>query len=141
MKPGRLSLARGPVARYPCRRADVAKLVDARDLKSLGPKGCAGSIPAVRTKNAFKCLIRKKLLCSNGFCSPERYKKAIPRMSLTRAGNGDWFARKAVPQVLRKSSDAASGLPGGALQKVRRSFNGSVRAGVAGLGRGDHPPH
>ena len=29
--------------------ADVAKLVDARDLKSLGAI-CAGSIPAVRTK-------------------------------------------------------------------------------------------
>jgi hypothetical protein len=29
--------------------ADVAKPVDARDLKSLGRKGCAGSTPAVRT--------------------------------------------------------------------------------------------
>jgi hypothetical protein len=42
-------LAPGACARYPCGQADVAKLVDARDLKSLGPKGCAGSIPAVRT--------------------------------------------------------------------------------------------
>jgi hypothetical protein len=29
----------------------VAELVDARDLKSLGPSGCAGSIPAPGTKN------------------------------------------------------------------------------------------
>jgi hypothetical protein len=43
-----------PAARYPCAQADVAKLVDARDLKSLGPKGCAGSIPAVRTNLAFE---------------------------------------------------------------------------------------
>jgi hypothetical protein len=50
LAPKRLErLAPGACARYPCGQADVAKLVDARDLKSLGPKGCAGSIPAVRT--------------------------------------------------------------------------------------------
>lgn len=50
---GAAALARGACARYRFRQADVAKLVDARDLKSLGPKGCAGSIPAVRTKLRF----------------------------------------------------------------------------------------
>ena len=33
----------------PPNNAWVAELVDARDLKSLGPSGCAGSIPAPGT--------------------------------------------------------------------------------------------
>lgn len=51
---------------------------------------------------------------SNGFGSPYRYrgryKVAIPMTSLTRAKNGDWFARKAIPEALRESYKAAFGV-------------------------------
>jgi hypothetical protein len=49
-------------------------------------------------------------LCCNGFRSPYRYsgryKVVIPMTSLTRANNGDWFARKAIPRSLRESYKA-----------------------------------
>ncbi len=67
-------LAPGACSRYPCGQADVAKLVDARDLKSLGPKGCAGSIPAVRTKLPFKSLMSQKPLVSNDLLAHYHYK-------------------------------------------------------------------
>lgn len=50
----------------------------------------------------------------NSFGSPYRYKgrykMAIPMTSLTRAKNGDWFARKGIPQALRESYKAAYGV-------------------------------
>src|SRR4051812_27264949 len=46
---GRRRLDPSPCSVYPRLSAGVAKLVDARDLKSLGP-GRAGSTPAARTK-------------------------------------------------------------------------------------------
>jgi integrase len=59
-------------------------------------------------------LILKKLLAFNGFRSPfrykGRYKVAIPMTSLTRAKNGDWFARKGIPESIRPAYKAAFGV-------------------------------
>ena len=66
-----ISIERNKTVQYKEAHAWVAELVDARDLKSLGPCGCAGSIPApgtITTHNTMYLTIiqnefHKKSLC------------------------------------------------------------------------------
>lgn len=56
-----------------------------------------------------------------------RYKVAVPMTSLSRAPNGDWFARKGIPKDIREAYKAAYGVA----QEERFRRPGSLSTGAA----------
>jgi hypothetical protein len=55
-----------------------------------------------------------------------RYKVAVPMTSLSRATNGDWFARKGIPKDVRAAYKAAFGIA----QEERFRRPGSLSTGA-----------